>query len=297
MVPPIGFVLVTYKNPQQISRLVAKLNEMFDHPPIACHHDFFKSELRTDALGENFTLVRPHLLTGWGVFAVVEAMLQALELLYRRPDSPDWFIFLSEADYPIKPAPKILEDLASSPYDAHMHHEKIIYNNYERDWQRLCFTRYCTVKYGLPFLNRRLQPTRRTLSIGHPLFTSAALPFSKDFHCFAGAHWFCANRKAAEHLIEFHKSEPALAKHYRRMDRFTVVPEESYYHTVLCNAPDLTISRNNWRYVDWSEGRSRPKILSLEDMPQIEESTAHFARKFDIDRDAEILSELDYITK
>ena len=297
MTSPIGFVLVTYKNPQQINRLVGKLNEMFDYPPIACHHDFFKSELRTDTFGNNFLLVRPHILTGWGVFAVVDAMLKALELLYERLDSPDWFVFLSEADYPIKPARTILEDLASSPYDAHMRHEKIIYNNYERDWQRSCFKRYCTLKYELPFLNRRLQYTRLTLSIEHPLLTSAALPFSNDFHCFAGEHWFCANRKAAEYLIEFHKAEPALAKHYRRMDPFSVVPEESYYHTVLCNARDLTISNNNWRYVDWSEGGSRPKVLSVEDMPQLEGSTAHFARKFDIDRDSKILNELDDVTK
>ena len=290
MLPPIGFILVTYKKPQQIIRLINKLNRMFYHPPIACHHDFFKSELPVDALGSNVSLVHPHLRTDWGVFAVVEAMLSALQLMYKTHNSPDWFIFLSETDYPIKPANRILDDLASSPYDVHMHHEQINYKNYEREWQERCYKRYCTIKVLFPILNKQL-------SLSHPLLTAPFLPFSDNLRCFAGEHWFCANRKAAEYLIEFHRRRPALAKHYRSSS--TIIPGKSYFHTILCNAPQLKVSNDNLRYIDWSTNPNSPspKTLLFEDMQKIQASSAHFARKFDIDEDVRILNELDDIVE
>lgn len=298
MTPTVGFVLPTYKNPQQILRLLDRLDHMFASPPIACHHDFSKSYLPAEQLGSNVTLVHPHLITGWGVFSVVEGTMRALQTLYQTPPGPDWFILVSEADYPIKPATHILRNLSSTPYDVHMHHELISYRAYERDWQRMCYDRYCTYRFRVPFLDSGLRPTRRTVTLRHPFLTRPFLPFASNLRCFAGEHWFCANRKAAHHLISFHESRPALANHYRRLERYgVVIPDESYYHTVLCNAPHLSVSQDNWRYVDWSRGGANPKTLTLDDMPRLRESTAHFARKFDIDVDARILDELDDLVR
>jgi Core-2/I-Branching enzyme len=299
MTPTVGFILLTHNRPHQITRLVKVLNHMFDYPPIVCHHDFSKSDLPTEALTKNVSLVHPHLQTGWGAFSVVEAMLRALQIMYETPTSPDWFILLSGADYPIKPAQQILQDLSSSPYDVHISHEQINYNAYESDWHELCYKRYCFVKFRVPLLNRKLRLTERIVTLKHPLLTSPFIPFSRKLRCFAGEHWFCANRKAAKYLIEFHRSRPALASHYSRLDSFNPVEgnfDESYYHTIFCNAPHLTVSGNNWRYVDWSptEG-SLPKTLLSEDLQKIQASSAHFARKFDIDKDVRILNELDTI--
>jgi len=301
MTPIVGFILLTHKQPHQIIRLVNTLNRMFDHPPIACHHDFSKSDLPIATLASNVSLVQPHLRTGWGKFSVVEAMLRALQLMYETTTSPDWFILLSGVDYPIQPAKQILHDLASSLYDVHIHHEQIMTlgatGNIKRSiqspggrkvQQKLCYERYCTIKFRDPFLNK-------TLSLKHPVITTPFLPFSKNLRCFAGEHWFCGNRKAAKYLLEFHDTRRALASHYRRFDSFTIIPEESYYQTVYCNAPHLKVSNNNWRYIDWSPGGSHPKTLLSEDMPKIRASSAHFARKFDIAKDVRILNELDAI--
>lgn len=290
MIPTVGFILLTHCKPHQIIRLVTRLNCMFDHPQIVCHHDFSKSDLPVDTLPTNVFLVRPHLQTGWGRFSVVEAMLRALKLMYETLASPDWFILLSGADYPIKPARQILYDLASSSHDVYIHYEQINYNAYERDWQRLCFERYCVVKLWFPFLNRKFR-FKQEVTLRYPLLTRFFLPFSNKLRCFAGEHWFCANRKAAKYLIEFHSTKPSLASHYRRVD----IPEESYYQTILCNAPHLKVQNNNWRHLDWSKGGAHPKTLMSEDLPKILASSAHFARKFDIDTDVRILNELDAI--
>ncbi len=288
MRPTVGFILLTHNQPNQIVRLVTALNRMFNYPLIVCHHDFSKTHFPTDMLTQNVVLVRPHLQTGWSKFSVVEAMMRAIQLMYENSTSPDWFVLLSGADYPIKSAQRILSDLAVSQFDVHIHHEKINYNAYERAWQELCFSRYCGVKLGFPFL------TLRHITLTHPFLTAPFVPFSKDFHCFAGEVWFCANRKAAKYLINYHREKPALAAHYRRLDPYTITPEESYQHTIFCNAPDLKVSGNHWRYIDWSTQGSHPKTLMIADLPKIQASSAHFARKFNADQDARILNELDF---
>ncbi len=291
MIPTVGFILLTHAKPHQIIRLVTRLNQMFDHPPIVCHHDFSKCALPLISFPENVSFVQPHLQTGWALFSVVEATVRALEQMYEAPSNPDWFVLLSGADYPVKSSAQILHDLNASSYDAHIEHELIKANAFETDWQRECFDRYCTKSFSFPSITKRLRPTRRVLCLKHPLLTRAFLPFSKNLRCFAGSQWFCANRRSAKHIIEFHKTKPDLATHYRKL-MFT---EESYFQTILANAPNFRLNNNYWRYIDWYAEGPKPKTLLLEDLPKILSSSAHFARKFDIDTDVRILNELDAI--
>ncbi|HEY9800158.1 MAG TPA: beta-1,6-N-acetylglucosaminyltransferase [Leptolyngbyaceae cyanobacterium] len=291
MTPTVGFIILTHNKPHQTIRLVTRLNQMFEHPQIVCHHDFSKSDLPVDDLPKNVSLVRPHIKTSWGKFSVVEAMLRGLKLMYEKPVSPDWFILLSGADYPIKPANQILQDLATSPYDVHIKHEQLIYKVKKIGWEETYYERYCSIGFWFPFVDRKLRLIKKRIRFQHPSLTKPFLPFSENLRCFGGEHWFCANRQAAEYLIEFHSTKPTLASHYRKL----ISPEESYYHTIFCNAPHLKVCRNNWRYIDWSTGDKHPKTLMVKDLPKIHASSAHFARKFDIDADVRILNEIDAI--
>jgi hypothetical protein len=300
----VGFVLITHDKPHRAIRLVRKLNYMFDAPAIAWHHDFTQCTIPSDSITTNISLVRPNFQTSWATFSIVEAMLGAVKLLFQSKNPPDWFFLLSGADYPIKTADKIVHDLSMSQYDAHISHEKICFNEYENPWQELCYRRYCSLRLSIPLISRSLKLTRRTVRLSHPLITTPFLPFSKTLSCFAGQFWFCANRLAAEYLIGFHTTEPALANHYRRTDQINhdrrlgeaICPDESYCQTVLCNAPHLKLSKNHWRYIDWSQHGAHPKTLLIEDLPQLQESTAHFARKFDADVDDKVLDALDALT-
>lgn len=300
----MGFVLLTHNKPHQALRLIRTLNRMFDAPPISWHHDFSQCDIPLGEVSRNVILVRPHIKTAWGKFCVIEAMLSALEGLFYSKDPPEWFILLSGADYPIKTAEKIAGDLLASPYDVHIEHEMIQLKDYRRDWHRgrdgysvidnieLCLRRYCALKIRIPSVSRKLKYKVRAMRLYSPLLVAPFLPFGEDFQCHVGEHWFCANRAAAEYLLEFHRTKPTLANHYRKFDDFTIFPEESYYQTVLCNAPSLKISKNHFRYIDWSQN-IHPKTLVIEDFPKLHSSPAHFARKFDSDIDSEILDALD----
>jgi hypothetical protein len=291
MTASIGFILLTHTKPQQIRRLVDRLNLMFDGPPIVCHHDFVKCTLPIEEFPTNVSFVHPPSPVGWGTFPTVEAVLRAIRQMYEAPVSPDWFVFLSGSDYPIKPAAEIRRELGMSPYDAHIHHELIQFNNFESDWHCECYRRYFTKRWYYPSVTRRLRPTRRALVLKHPLVTRPFLPFSAQFRCYAGEFWFCANRRAAEYIVRFHVTRPGLASHYRTVHN----PDESYFQCILGNARGLKLNNNDYRYTDWSRGGAHPKTLGIEDLPKLLSSTDHFARKFDIDQDARILDELDVV--
>ncbi|MDF5707442.1 MAG: beta-1,6-N-acetylglucosaminyltransferase [Nostoc sp. S4] len=294
----IGFVLLTHTKPLQIYRLIDTLNRMFNYPVIVCHHDFSKCDLSVDTLSKNVLLVRPHVQTEWAGFTLVEATIQSLRLMYEATDAPDWFVLLSGADYPIKSARQILDDLALNSYDAYIQYEQITYETYKLDlkpnmlWLKNSYQRYCTKSFSFNYLKKYFAQLNIEIRLEHPLLTKAFLPFSNKLACFSGSQWFCANRKAAEYIIDFHSQKNGVTLYYQKL-KYT---DESYFQTILANAPHLKLKNDRRRYIDWSTGGPHPKVLLMEDLPNLMASSAHFARKFDINIDSNVLDELDRIT-
>lgn len=292
---PIGFVLLIHDRLDQAARLIRKLNAMFDDPPIVCHCDFSQTKGFIADPPRNVTLVRPHSVTAWGDWSIVDAAMRAMRLLYASKESPDWCVYLSGADYPIKTAERILTDLREAPFDAYMNHELIQYGAYARPWQDHCHERYCRLfDVVFPIIGRgkdgRLRPKwKRYYFIRHPFFTRPFQPFRKDLRCYAGESWFTVNRKAVRYILSYHDQNPALARHYRRVQ----CADESYFNTILANAAGLQVRNDCLRYTDWSMGGDHPKTLTMEDLDRLRASDAHFARKFDSRIDSRILDALD----
>jgi hypothetical protein len=283
-------VLLTHANPEQVLRLTRRLAASFEGSPIVCHHDFDQVSLDVRAFPAETRFVRPHVPTRWGEFSVVEAILSAIRELYERGPAPDWFALLSGADYPLRPASDVLADLESGGADVYMRHEWI--EPYHRPpepprgplgyevGQGSANIRECLRRYFRQSVTVKL-PTfcgLRTLSArtSNAWLVRRLAPYDDGFRCFAGSTWFTANRAAAEYLLQWHARNPWLAEYLR--PRFA--PDETYFHTILCNAPSLRVANEYFRYVDWSSGGANPRLLGVTDVPAMLESGAHFARKF-----------------
>lgn len=301
----VGFVILSHRDPAQLLRLVRTLNRLYGDPPIACHHDMAQAPLDPRRFPGNVRFVAPSIRTGWAKWSVVRAFLAALRLLYDHAD-PDWFVLMSAADYPIRRADAVRADLAALDADALIDFRRIgdtaesaaaqfgarnvELDQFESDGNRhLKWAHYEGAELWLPMLRlndggRRVRPGRYTLRLP---FASPLRPFTSDFPCFYGDHWFTGGRRVAQLLL--HPS----AQHVRLQRHLTMrtSPDECYFQTVLCNEPGLRLVRDNRRYAQWNGGGAHPQLLTDADLPAITGSNAHFARKFA--HDAPVLDRID----
>jgi hypothetical protein len=285
----VGFVILSHRPGDQLSRLISVLDREYSMPPIVCHHDFGQAALDKSKFGSNVRFVEPHLSTRWGKFTLVEAVLAGIELLYRDAD-PDWFFLLSAQDFPIMSGAHVDAALEKSGCDAFVDlrpldpvarpaaeivgPESAVVSFYSDDWNRTMKRRfYLSPQYWLP--NLRLRPLRLGKVTYRPA-REGSHPYEPGFECFYGDMWFGANRRAAQVLIRPTDKHRALKRHFRNR----TFSDESYWHTVLANTPGLRLCRDHRRFARWG-GNTGPETLDQGDLDAIVASGAFFARKFE----------------
>ena len=285
----VGFIIVSHRNEEQLLRLTKTLNRLYSDPPIVCHHDFSQAPLSVERFPANVRFVTPSFKTAWAKWAVVEATLAALALLYE-DEGPDWFVLLSASDYPVRSGAQVVRELAASPVDAHLDTRPIGDARPAAAFQgelnpalrhlgfpsieRVKWSHYVGAEIWLPMIRRKPKWRLGRYTIHLPIAARNRLP--DGFGLFHGDHWFTANRKAARVLLDPAPEHLELRRHLRMRSS----PDECYYQTVLANTPGLSIGLNNKRYADWTNLAPHPADLTEAELPQALASGAHFARKF-----------------
>ena len=286
-----------------LQRLTQRLKSSFDGPPIVCHHDSHQVRLDTTIFGDNVRFVPNPIRTRWGDLSLVRAFRLALHQLYNWKPT-DWFVLLSASDYPIKPPDVILAELRNSSFDAYLDHHHIpdygqLPPPYDRDfeqgtrrpyWLRIAYDRYIAKNFRYPGFNRKGKLCLRWLRFGHPRFLGPS-PFSSTYRCYGGDAWITGRARCAELMFSDGGRWPELLEYYRKRQ----IPDESMFHTILCNTPGLKFCSDNKRYADWTAGRPSPKWLGMDDLPALLHSSHHFARKFSASHDSRVLDELDRV--
>jgi len=267
-----GFVILSHRSPGQLLRLCRTLNTLYGDPPIACHHDFAQSAIDTAGFPPNVHFVRPSITTAWAKWSLVEATLAALRLLYDVAD-PDHFYVTHEADAFID-AFALREALSGNVVigDAHLAHHRAPHNlALERD-------RYLRARLKIPIVRFR-PPAHSTTAERYPRlggltvvlpFPAPRSPFGNGYECYVGSQWFTGNRKVAHRLLNPSPKDRKLQRFYRSR----VVPDESYFQCVICNAPELVWKNRTFRYASWDG--AHPIDLGVANI----DAVMHFARKF-----------------
>lgn len=301
MVEKIGFVILSHNLPDQLLRLVRRLQRLYDNPPIAIHHDFNQCPIDTAMFPSGIKFVIPSLKTRWGQWPVVEGCLRALQILYEH-SSPEWFFLLSGVDYPIAPAHTVRTGLASCGVDALIDYREVVnigdgseisppenatlVHLTSRFRAELAYRLYVGLNLWMPLIRKGPRIGRKTWRFRVRDWRG---PFDPTFKCYWGDFWFGANAKAANVLCN------PTTKHLRlqRYLHLRTNPEECYFQTVLANDVGIKLSSATRRYVCWY-GADHPKILGVDDLPAIASSGAYFARKFA--PGTRVLDELDRMT-
>lgn len=232
----IGFIILSYSDPEQLLQLTMRLGSMFPGAKISCAHNFGQAQLDPGCFPSFVSFVRPHVSTRWGHISVIHAAMSAVRDLYEKED-PDWFVLLSGSDYPVATADTILSELKTGGYDAYLDFREVTppvgiplsLDNREADyvfsdpgWVLLAYDRYVAKLLNYPSLTKRLRPRRRKLFIRHPWLAWPFHPFRSNLRCYGGEHWFTANRRVARVLLDEYESGERLIKHFSER----LVPEE-----------------------------------------------------------------------
>ncbi len=208
--------------------------------------------------------------TWWGGISFVETLLAAIDVLQTHKEW-DYLINLSGQDFPLVPTEYVAHQLQQTTGLNYMECRPIhdIWSNPETRLNRYHIqipgTNYIK---RIPLLNRKIRPPS-TL--------------------YGGSSYMILHRNFCHYL----KSRTN-TKSYLNYFRYTFIPEEMFFQTMIMASPfSLQVRNDSKRYVDWNRGPRFPRILLEEDWPCLQRSSAFWARKFDSRIDNKILSMLE----
>ena len=277
----IAHLILAHKAPAQLERLARALA----HPQAAV---FIHLDRKTDirpfaavAALPGVWFVRRRFEVTWGGYSLTEATLEAMREILQAPAHYDLINLISGEDYPIKPAAAIHDFFARHPGRSFVEY----FSSGSAWWQanESRVSRY-------HFTDLRFPGQYAVQNVLNKVLPRRHLPEFDTLHGGNMGGWYTLTRACAAHAVRFVDEHPAL----QRFARLTWGSDEYLVPTILLHSPLAdTITNDNQRYIDWSGGGSNPKILTIGDLPALEATPKLFARKFDSQRDAAVLDELD----
>jgi len=306
----IAFALQTFKDIEQIERLARALARGTDDRLTVVSHRGSEQDLQRLARIDAIDRVLPS-PGGRARFGALDGLISAMRWLEKQSKPYHWFFVMSGQDYPIRPLVELEEELAGSTFDGYFHHFDAL-NEAEAmappmRWpqtevvDRYHF-HYAVVKENPTRLDRALLKLPRLLSErthGYRLHTSmglmlgmrpARMPFTPDFRLYGGNYWMTISRKAVQAVLDFVDERPDVVNYFRGV----IAPEEAFIHTVLCNNPDLKITKRELRFVEFGlKGHGHLKEFDMTNLGPVLASDRYIGRKFDMRRCPEVLDALD----
>ncbi len=286
----IAFVILAYKNPEQISALVKSLTHQdhyfFIHIDKTKDDIPFKQALEKNA-GSNIIFVKRY-TSYWGSYLCVKAMLEALGNALLHEMNFDYFIHLSGQDYPVNSVTGIREKLQTSSPSSFMYHFPLPCHWRNGGMDRL---QSCSFFIG----SKRIVLTEKTQNpvykILYRQWRKKVDQFDLSHNYYGGEFYFILHRDAVHTLLNNIRADIKLAKRLK----YTLIPEEIYIPTMLMqhSGSNLNIQNETLRYIPWEETGSSPKTIQSSDLPEIYKGNYLFARKFDFQQYPEVKNLID----
>lgn len=300
----VCYYIQSHRDPEQIYRLVQTLRKGSRRGVIVVQHDATRCALDWAPLA---ALADVHLLPAYATPRVrsefggqLEPYLDAARWLERQGVAYDWLASLTAQDYPVTPVPRIEEYLSSSNADGYLHYWDVL--SPRSPWsRRKARVRYWYKYWRLPDWTTPMLHATRVLTKVLPIHfyldygpyvgvRRLRTPFGADFRCHGGWTWSSLRHEVVRYVLDFLLAHPAIEAHYRR----TVAAEESMVPTVLANSGRFALVDDALRYVDYTGARQGyPRVLTRADLPMLRSGRYHFARKFDLAVDRQVLDDID----
>lgn len=303
MTPRVCYFVQSHRDPEQIERLVRTLRRGSARGLVVVHHDPRGCALAWAPFAalpdvHLFPSSAPQVRASFA--AQAQPYLDAIKRLEREGLEYEWLVNLTAQDYPVKPVAEIEAFLGAATADGFLRWWDV--ESPESPWSRRQARRRYWYRYkrlpdrAEPALRAlrgltRLLPVHFYLPYGaYAGVRALRVPFRGGFRCYGGRTWFSLRRRVVLYLRDFLAAHPEVERHYRR----TIAAEESIVQTVLVNSGRFDLVNDDLRYVDYTNAyRGSPRTLTTADLPLLAAGPWHFARKFDLSVDREVLDRID----
>jgi len=285
----LAFVIVTFREPRQIERLVSRLASPESYLLIHIDkktnlrvHDEIVSRL---ARHERISYI-PRTRCDWGHFGIIQAFLNGIKMAIDSGVDFEYLIFMSEQDYPIKPKDEIITTLSRDPSMSYLH-------NYSLPDDQLYLggkDRY--ERYHPAFIARVIR--KRSIERKIESTISNILKIKRVFPIgmtpYAGSGYCSLTRECVCYIDDFVNENPGFVRFFKHV----WAPDEMFFHTIIMNSrlKDKVVNDNLINVV-WDRPGPQPAMMTKEDYDLLIESSALFARKFDVRTNQEIMDMLD----
>ncbi len=281
---------MAHKYPEQLHRLVSRLNDglsaFFVHIDKNVEISQFKS---LGEFGDPIHFVE-RVASGWATFGQVQSVLNGLKAVKESNKQFDTISLLSGQDYPIKSNAEIDSHFKASQYSVFIDYFPL--PNFKK-WKEDNGGIYRVNKYFFGLKRYKLFSSK---SIN---FLANFIPFLRrkipdGMNPYAGSQWWSINMYALNYVLDYINKHPE----YAAFHQYTFACDELFFQMILVNSNDeriqKSIENDNKRFMKWkTSNSSHPETLVADDLPEILNSKALFARKFDLTLNADIFDSID----
>jgi len=225
----------------------------------------------------------------WGGFNMLKTALYLLKKAVCDKEI-QYFHLLSGQDYPIRPVTEFTKFIEENNGKEFLEYHILPYHG----WDNGTYRRY-EYFFFHDLFNFKTTKGRRWIN--------KALQFQMKWNIkrriphhfeklYGGCCWFSLSRDCIKYVLEYTHKYPA----FYRWLKYTFVPEETYFHSVVLNSPfKINVVNRSLRYVDWRfRNGNCPANLDESDYEALRTSDAFFARKFTKEISAELINLIDH---
>ncbi len=276
----VAHLILAHAQPIQLKRLIDKLSHedayCFVHVDLNVQINIFTELFITN---ERVFFISERVAIKWASYSLVQATINGFKAIKSAGLNIEYVNLLSGQDYPLKPINEFHEFLTNHPNKAFMHcldvHTEWTEAVLRLEQYHFTYYREFTGKYKLQRLLNKLVPKRK---------------MPENMIAVGRSQWFTIAFVQMEYLVKKMEQSKRIAHFFK----LTWAPDEIIFQTLLFNSNfKLSIINDNLRYIDWSQGEKNPKLLVTEDYRLLMNSNCFFARKFDLNIDANILDLID----
>lgn len=286
----IAYIILTCDNPIHLNRMIASLNS----PNVSFFiHVDEKSDISSYSIPEldNIFIIKNRIKVYWGEFSQVQAIINLLRMAVTK-DNYDYYIFLSGTDYPVRNNNYIFNYLIRNRGKEFINIVKMpgVGKTFKRIWYyrfqnaNKTYSPKSLIKLMLNFVIKNLRIKRKFPE------RYSNLVF------YGGSAKWALTGECIKYILDYIKNNPELVKYWRN----TLMPDETFIHTIIGNSKFYNNIECNFSYEDWSIGDT-PAFLTMKHTRMLArneyetpygKSQIIFARKF-TDNSTDLIEYID----